>query len=112
MNLGCDFERERESTFSLDFRLIGQSVFDGARSNAVLRGEGYAWAPIWWSSDNSKRLGSFPTWFILCLRVMFMVRDILKLDLAVNSVSKPLNQVEKIPNLVAVNSNPRVSLFM
>ena len=41
-----------------------------------------------------------------------MVRDILRLDLAVNSVSKPLNRVEKIPNFVAVNSNPRVSLFM
>ena len=42
-----------------------------------------------------------------------MVRDILRLDLAVNSVLKPLNRVEKIPNLVAVNSaNPRVSLFM
>ena len=42
-----------------------------------------------------------------------MVKDILRLDLAVNSVSKPLNRVEKIPNLVAVNSaNPRVSLFM
>ena len=41
-----------------------------------------------------------------------MVRDILRLDLAVNSVSKPLNRVEKIPNLVAVNSaNPRVLLF-
>ena len=37
-----------------------------------------------------------------------MVRDILRLDLAINSVSKPLNRVEKIPNLVAVNSaNPR-----
>ena len=33
-----------------------------------------------------------------------MVRDILMLDLAVNSVSKPLNRVEKISNLVAVNS--------
>ena len=42
-----------------------------------------------------------------------MVRDILRFDLAVNLVSKPLNRVEKIPNLVAVNSaNPRVSLFM
>ena len=42
-----------------------------------------------------------------------MVRDILRLDLAVNSVSKPLNRVEKIPNLVAMNSaNPSVSLFM
>ena len=41
-----------------------------------------------------------------------MVRDILRLDLAVNLISKPLNRVEKIPNLVAVNSiNPRVSLF-
>ena len=41
-----------------------------------------------------------------------MVRDILMLDLAVNSISKPLNRVEKIPNLVAVNSaNPRVLLF-
>ena len=42
-----------------------------------------------------------------------MVRDILRLDLAVISVSKPLNRVEKIPNLVAMNSaNPSVSLFM
>ena len=42
-----------------------------------------------------------------------MVRDILELDLAVNSILKPLNRVEKIPNLVAMNSaNPRVSLFM
>ena len=37
-----------------------------------------------------------------------MVRDILRLDLAVNSVLKPLNRMEKIPNLVVVNStNPR-----
>ena len=41
-----------------------------------------------------------------------MVRDILRLDLAVISVSKYLNRVEKISNCVAVNSaNPRVSLF-
>ena len=40
-----------------------------------------------------------------------MVMDILRLDLAVNSVSKPLNRVEKISNLMAMNSNPRVSLF-
>ena len=47
------------------------------------------------------------------LRAMFMVRDILRLDLAINLVSKPLNRVEKIPNLVVVNSaNLRVSLFM
>ena len=41
-----------------------------------------------------------------------MVRDILRLDLAVNSISKALNRVEKILICVAVNSaNPRVSLF-
>ena len=33
-----------------------------------------------------------------------MVRDILRLDLAVNLVSKPFNRVKKIPNLVVVNS--------
>ena len=41
-----------------------------------------------------------------------MVRNILRLDLAVISVSKHLNRVEKIPTCVALNSaNPRVSLF-
>ena len=42
-----------------------------------------------------------------------MVGDVLRLRLAVFSVSKALNRVEKIPIVVAVNSaNPRVSLFM
>ena len=41
-----------------------------------------------------------------------MVRDILRLDLAVISVSNHLNRVEKISNCVSMNSaNPRVSLF-
>ena len=47
--------RERESAFSLDFRPIEPSVLDGARSKVALRGKGYAWASIWWSSDNTKR---------------------------------------------------------
>ena len=47
--------RERRCTFSLDFRSFGPSVLDSARSKVVLRGEGYAWTPIWWSYDNSKR---------------------------------------------------------
>ena len=33
-----------------------------------------------------------------------MVRDSLMFDLAVNSVSKPLNRVEKMPNCVVVNN--------
>ena len=47
--------RERECDFSLDFPAFGPSVHFGLRSKAVLRGEGYAWTPIWWSSNNSKR---------------------------------------------------------
>ena len=41
-----------------------------------------------------------------------MVRNVLRLVLAVNSVSKALNRVEKIPICMVVNSNARVSLFM
>ena len=40
-----------------------------------------------------------------------MVRIVLRLVLAVNSVSKSLNRVEKFPIGVVVNSNPRVLLF-
>ena len=40
-----------------------------------------------------------------------MVRNVLRLVLALNSISKPLNGVEKIPICVVVNSNPRVLLF-
>ena len=41
-----------------------------------------------------------------------MVGNILRLDLTVISVSKHLNQVDKIPTCVAVNSaNTKVSLF-
>ena len=47
--------RERMCAFSLDFRPFGPPVLDGARSKVDLRGEGYAWTPIWWSFDNSKR---------------------------------------------------------
>ena len=40
-----------------------------------------------------------------------MVMNVLRFVLAVNSISKALNQVEKIPICVVVNSNPRVLLF-
>ena len=36
-----------------------------------------------------------------------MVRDILRLDLVIFSVSKQLNRVEKIPTCVAMNSADR-----
>ena len=41
-----------------------------------------------------------------------MVKNVLRLGLAVFSVSKHLNRVEKIPIIMVVNgANPRVSLF-
>ena len=40
-----------------------------------------------------------------------MVMNVLRLVLAVNSVSKALNRVKKISICVVVNSKPRVSLF-
>ena len=40
-----------------------------------------------------------------------MVRNVPRLVLAVNSVSKALNRVEKISICVVVNSNLRLSLF-
>ena len=41
-----------------------------------------------------------------------MIRNVLRLVLVINSVSKALNRVDKIPICVVVNSNPQVSLFM
>ena len=41
-----------------------------------------------------------------------MVRNVLRLVLGVNSVSKALNRVEKIPICVVMNNNLRVSLFI
>ena len=40
-----------------------------------------------------------------------MVRNVLRLALGVNSVSKALNRVKRIPICMVVNSKPRVSLF-
>ena len=47
--------RERVCVFSLDFPPFEPLVRFGPRSKVVLRGKGYAWTPIWWCSDNSKR---------------------------------------------------------
>ena len=57
VSLGFVIFRERESTFSLGFRLIGSSVFDGARSKVVLRDKGYAWAPVSASFDKIHEVG-------------------------------------------------------
>ena len=43
---GKSNSRERKSNFSLDFPAFGPSVRVGPKSKVVLRGKGYAWAPV------------------------------------------------------------------
>ena len=43
------------SNFSLRSRAIGPLDFDGARREAVLRGEDNAWTPVWEFLTNSVR---------------------------------------------------------
>ena len=50
-------ERERESHFSLDSRLIRPSDFFGPKRKAILRGEGNAWAPVLRSFDKFREVG-------------------------------------------------------
>ena len=52
---GVSNSRERSFNFSLDFPAFGPSDRIGLRSKVVLRGKGYAWAPVLGSFDNSKR---------------------------------------------------------
>ena len=47
--------RERKYNFSQDFLVFGQSDLVEPRSKIVLRCKGYAWTPILWSFNNSKR---------------------------------------------------------
>ena len=61
---------ERESTFSLDFWLIRPSDFDGARREAALRGEDYAWTLVLGVFYNFHEVGYFPTWFTFSLRAL------------------------------------------
>ena len=46
---------ERKSNFSLDFPSFGPSVLVEPRRKVVLRGKGYAWAPVLGSFNNSGR---------------------------------------------------------
>ena len=47
------------SSFSLDFKPFGSSVLDGARSKAILRGEGYTWTPILVDFQQLQEVGIF-----------------------------------------------------
>ena len=51
--------RERKSDFSLDFLTFEPLVLDGLRSKVVLRGKGYAWAPIFIEFRQLQEVGIF-----------------------------------------------------
>ena len=51
------FILERECNFSLRSRAIGLSDSFGARRKDVLRGEGNAWGPVFWSFDKLREVG-------------------------------------------------------
>ena len=47
--------RERVSNFSLDFRAIGPAASGETREKVDPHCKSYAWVPVLWSFDNSKR---------------------------------------------------------
>ena len=64
---------ERMSTFSLEYRAIRPSEFFGTRRKTVLRGEGYAWAPVLGSFVKLREVGVSPYLdFILYLSTLLM----------------------------------------
>ena len=70
--------KERVSTFSLEFPVIGLSVLIETRGEVGQRCKGYAWVPVLWSFEKFGREGFSPTCFILWLRAILMDRDILR----------------------------------
>ena len=67
----CGIFRERSSTFSLKFPVIGPASSDEARSKVAPHGKDYAWVPFSGSFDKLKKCRGFsPTCFTFFLRVM------------------------------------------
>ena len=51
--------RERSSTFSLEFPVIGPSVSGETRSKVTPHSKGYSWVPILGSFDKLRKVGVF-----------------------------------------------------
>ena len=63
--------RERSSTFSLSFPVIGPSASGEARSKVAPHGKDYTWVPVLWSLDKLRKGRGFsPTYFTFFLKVM------------------------------------------
>ena len=70
-NENGDFFSERESSFSLEIRVIRPSTVFRTRRRAALRGEGFAWVPDLESFLKLREVGVSPYLrFTLCLRTL------------------------------------------
>ena len=56
---GFSNSRERSSTFSLEFPVIGPLVFGEARSKVAPHGKGYTWVPVLRSFDKLRKVRVF-----------------------------------------------------
>ena len=68
--------RERVSTFTLDFPVIGSSNSGETKGKVDPHCKSYTWVPVLWTCSNSRRYGFSPTLVILWLRAILMVRDV------------------------------------
>ena len=87
--------RERSSTFSLDFPIIGQANSGETRRKVDPHCKSYAWVLILWISINSGEVGVFSYLFYSLVKNNLMDRDILRPGWLCFLVPKDLDSVKK-----------------
>ena len=78
-------ERERESTFSLDFSVISPSNPGETRGKVDPHYKSYAWVPVLWSFDKLREIGVFSYLVISCLKIHEMVLGVVRPEMAMDS---------------------------
>ena len=87
--------RERSSTFSLDFPIIGQANSGETRRKVDPHCKSYAWVLILWISTNSGDVGVFSYLFYSLVKSNLMDGDILRPGWPCFLVPKDLDSVKK-----------------
>ena len=70
--------RERSSTFSLDFPVIGSANSGEARSKVAPHGKGYAWVPVLGEFRRTPKGRFSPIFIIIWLRAILMDVELLR----------------------------------
>ena len=68
----------RRFHFSLDFPTIDPSNPSETRGKVDPHCKSYAWVPVLWSFDNSRREECSPTWLFLVYNAMKMVLGVMR----------------------------------